>query len=102
MKNRSKIEERMSKEELLSTWDCEAGRGRYSHVKTYGDVLQKWVGLLQEIPKYGSHFGKIPNYGSDFQNFPEFAVRTPEIFENSLVCFCGKIARNRSLFFSEN
>ena len=31
-------------------------RGGYSHVKTYGDVPQFWVGFLQEIPKHGSHF----------------------------------------------
>ena len=32
------------------------GGGGYSHVKTYGDVLQFWVGFLQEILKHGSHF----------------------------------------------
>ena len=26
------------------------------HFKTYRDVLQKWVGFFQEIPKHGSHF----------------------------------------------
>ena len=46
----------------------------YSHVKTYGDVPQFWIGFLQEIPKHGSHFSwKNRNCGSDFQKFPGFS-----------------------------
>ena len=41
---------------------------------------------------------KIPNYGSDFRNFP--GMQTPRNLKN-LVCFCGKIARNRN-FFQKN
>ena len=39
--------------------------------KVYGDMLPKWVGFSQKIPKHGSHFGlKIPKHGSNFQKIP--------------------------------
>ena len=71
------------------------GPGRYSHVKTYGDVPQFRVGFFfNKTLNMGPFFmEKVPKYGFDFQNVPEFAMETPWIFEN-LLCSCGKIARN--------
>ena len=40
-----------------------------SHVKTYGDVPQFWISVLQESLNMSPTFQeKIPNCGSDFQN----------------------------------
>ena len=80
--------------------------GRYLN----GDVPQKWVGFLQEIPRHGSQFSlKKSLVKGPFHNFLGFAKRTLTLKNGSvsvaksleMSTYFGKILRNGYLFLEK-
>ena len=64
---------------IVSELDLTPGGG-YSHVKTYGDVPQFWVGFCKKFQNMGPIFHeKIPNYWSNLKIWCVFMAKTQEM-----------------------